>query len=100
MVDMEVRIGLEPSHHKIDEALECLLLIEASEDPIRSVGDGGVGGCVGIAEEVFEPTFSDERIAFQVEKDVALRWRGKAGEPESRRYRQKFMQQRSRFAAR
>jgi len=43
-----------------------------------------------IAEEIFKSTITDEWIAFQIEKDVALSWRG-SRQARNPRHRQKFM---------
>src|SRR5258707_1341336 len=56
--------------------------------PISYISLGAVGIEVEISEEKFQPAISDERIAFEVEKDVA--WRGfrKTGEAKSGEWRQ------------
>src|SRR5208282_3444353 len=75
------------------------LFVVSRENPIRGVGDRAVGGSGNIAEEVLEPAFVNEGIAFQVEKHVPVRGRRKAGKPESRCNWEKFVKQRTRVAA-
>ena len=69
---MQIRERLPARHDEIDEAFECLLFLGAAEGPLATVGDLAVIVFEQIAEQIFLTRLPDERITFEVEKNVSL----------------------------
>jgi len=79
VIDVYVRITREACDHEVDEVLEDRLLRLPIERPECAV----LALVQRVAEEVFEAAVGDERIALDVEEDVAGRWFGKEREAPS-----------------
>src|SRR6185369_6291263 len=90
MVDVQPRVLLPAGRREIDEALKRCFLRARIERPILGEADRFTGVVAVVAREVFEACFADERIALEVEEDVALRWLRKSGESTRRFDRQKL----------
>jgi hypothetical protein len=95
MIDVEVWPGFEAGGYEVDDALEGRLLIVSIYRPVADLSDCSIRIRVDEAEEIFEPAFSNERIAFEVEEHVAWRWLGQRGETEARLCRQDLVEDRS-----
>ena len=67
--------------------------------PVGVIGERAVGLTIGVTEQVLQPAFADERVAFEVKEQVSGRRFGKAGEPEARVHRQEFVHERPCLAA-
>src|SRR6266478_6593072 len=79
VIDVHARITREACDHEVDEVLEGRLLGLPIDRPECSV----LALVQRVAEEVFEAAVRDERIALDVEEDVARRWFGKQREAPS-----------------
>src|SRR5690606_2335566 len=73
VVDVQIRIALEPLHHPIDELLEGLPFIGAIQRPSSRV----LPRCVCQPEEVLDPVRKRVGICLDVEKKIARGGRGK-----------------------
>jgi hypothetical protein len=90
MVDVQVGKLRPPRHDEIDECLEGPFLVGAGEGPVAIIDERAVRVLEQIAEQIFEAVLADKGIAFEVKKNVAAGWLGKAGEPEAGLHRQQF----------
>ena len=70
MIDMQVGILRPTRHDEIDELLERGLLTSGIERP-PAEGCWLVGRRGRPAEQIFEPADTDERVALDIEEDVA-----------------------------
>ena len=73
MVDVHAGEPFPAVHDKVDEILQGLLLFGSREGPLAPVH--GLAGVTRryVAEKVFEAVLTHERIALQIEEDVAVR---------------------------
>ena len=90
VVDVQAGELRPPRHHEIDEPLEGALLVGAGERPVALIDERAVCVLEQIAEQIFEAVLADERIAFEVEKHIAVGGFGQAGEPEAGLHRQQL----------
>ena len=67
--------------------------------PVRGADECSIGTGEGVAEQIFETPLPYERIAFEIEEDVAWRWLRQKRQAEARHDRQQFMEDLSGFPA-
>lgn len=79
-----VQIGVlrAAGHDEVDELLERALLPGGVVPPKRPVGERAAGLDPPDAQEVLDPSWPDERVAFDVEKEIARRRRRERAESE------------------
>ena len=90
MVDVKRGIRLQPRHHEIDEALARGFLGRRIERPILLEPEHALRVPPRVTGQVLEALVADERIALEVEVDVARRGLGQALEAAERLDRQRF----------
>ena len=83
VVDVHVRVLVEPLDDAVDETLEGAPLAVERELAGLVARPDGVEGVVGLedAEQVVEPVVERVRVALDVERQVARRWRRERREP-------------------
>ena len=83
VIDMERRVAFEPLHEEVDEPLERRTFRLERERAGLVARPDRVERAVGLqdAEEVVETVLERERVAFDVEEQVAFRRLGERGEP-------------------
>jgi hypothetical protein len=97
MIDVQIREFLELGHHEVDEPLEGRLLVRPRQRPVRRAAQCSIGAGEGIAEQIFETALPRERIAFEIEEDVARRRFRQKRQAEPRHGGQQFMEDLPRF---
>jgi len=69
MIDVEARVFAQPSDDKVDEALECGLLLRAVESPERLIFPlASIAETV--TEKIFKTSLANEWVAFEIEENV------------------------------